>query len=804
MNEMRTRERVGVWIALIAALVMAALVLVSGGCPDAAREVMAAPAAQSLAGVVVLEDGTTAYDEDAESDYLVNRYYSEVALFLYMDVSETTSIVPTVQHSPDGVTWYDGTAFTTVTVDSTGYQMLRTPFYGEYMRVAFDMTGAHEYTPTLKLVPQRACDRVVTEVLDDGGTSYTADHYSDYRVARTGIVDLFLSVEVNETTSIVPTVQHSPDGTTWYDGTAFTTVTEDSTGYDLVRVPLLGEYVRVEWDGGGTVEYTPTIKAVFHEGCGLSAYEELRADLFLANDEGGDLLTRTQADARFLNATGDTMTGALNSTVTNAAGGSANPFDWSATAGIMNGSDNLTIWDINLTNANHTGVSNVVTAIDIGGITGDADATETAISVGTGWDQAATLLGPVTVGADGTGHDVLFYSDTEGDYFQWDQDAEALNIIGTNGQDALVVSDGNANIADALTVGGVATLSGNVDLNGTTLYLGADQGQYIDELADDVVVWQMGAATGVAQFLTGNVIVGNGSPGVAQDGEDLYVEGALEVDGTLYADGSVDIDGTTTMRSDVTVGAVTDGGNLGAKNEITGLPRVKLVGLAQGTNPGSETVDCMDATPDGEWTEVDAGTNLVITADTSYYRYDTNSVKLAVSTVAENDGVSVALPAQDSLADLESIGFWIYSDVAIASGDLDLTVDDSDGTDQVYAIGAVSADVWTWLEVDISGCDANCDTTDNFIILFTAQGLANLGSETPNIYFDELFYWDSADEEALGTAILRDGVLSVIDTEGGATLAEYTDYIVHEESGVDFLVWITDQSTADLVAMVAY
>ena len=48
--------------------------------------------------------------------------------------------------------------------------------------------------------------------------------------------------------------------------------------------------------------------------------------------------------------------------------------------------------------------------------------------------------------------------------------------------------------------------------------------------------------------------------------------------------------------------------------------------------------------------------------------------------VVENDGVGVTAPGQDDLTDMESVGFWIYSTVTLASGDLDLTVDDSDGT----------------------------------------------------------------------------------------------------------------------------
>lgn len=77
---------------------------------------------------------------------------------------------------------------------------------------------------------------------------------------------------------------------------------------------------------------------------------------------------------------------AISTTNTNAAGGSANPFDITSALGIMNGSDDYTAIDINITNANHTGASNVVKGVDISAITGDAEATETAILIGNGWD----------------------------------------------------------------------------------------------------------------------------------------------------------------------------------------------------------------------------------------------------------------------------------------------------------------------------------------------------------------------------------------------------------------------------------
>jgi len=97
--------------------------------------------------------------------------------------------------------------------------------------------------------------------------------------------------------------------------------------------------------------------------------------------------------------TGNVATaGTISQTLTNAAGGSANPYDYTATLGIMNGSDDFTLFDVNITNANHTG-SNTVQAVDIAAITGDAEAVETAVNIGAGWDTGITSASPVTISA---------------------------------------------------------------------------------------------------------------------------------------------------------------------------------------------------------------------------------------------------------------------------------------------------------------------------------------------------------------------------------------------------------------------
>jgi hypothetical protein len=89
--------------------------------------------------------------------------------------------------------------------------------------------------------------------------------------------------------------------------------------------------------------------------------------------------------------------------------------------------------------------------------------------------------GTLTVGSDGAGEDVTFYSDTAGDSMVWDSSAEKLTITGTNGQTALDVPDGNVTITDALTVTGTTTTYLNVITDSGTTRTPAltDAGAYI-------------------------------------------------------------------------------------------------------------------------------------------------------------------------------------------------------------------------------------------------------------------------------------------------------------------------------------
>jgi hypothetical protein len=119
-------------------------------------------------------------------------------------------------------------------------------------------------------------------------------------------------------------------------------------------------------------------------------------------------LTSPTITGTITNSATTNFAGAVNLTQVNAASGSANPFDYTGTLGIMNGSDNFTLWDVNITNADHTGSSNYVYGIDVANITGDDHATEVFLQIGTGWDlgivsnSAVEINGTVTLANDET------------------------------------------------------------------------------------------------------------------------------------------------------------------------------------------------------------------------------------------------------------------------------------------------------------------------------------------------------------------------------------------------------------------
>ena len=134
----------------------------------------------------------------------------------------------------------------------------------------------------------------------------------------------------------------------------------------------------------------------------------------------------------------------------------------------------------------HVNVNGAVVAVENKLGTGSSTASAGAVMMGTGsgtsaWDTSPSILGALTVGADGAGHDVTFHSDTAGDALVWDSSAESLTITGTNGQTALAVADGDVTVADSLTVSGglVAPLQISANTNTTYTFVAGDAGKLV-------------------------------------------------------------------------------------------------------------------------------------------------------------------------------------------------------------------------------------------------------------------------------------------------------------------------------------
>lgn len=144
---------------------------------------------------------------------------------------------------------------------------------------------------------------------------------------------------------------------------------------------------------------------------------------------------------------------------------------------------------IDLAIGNATGGTNAVSGLQIDAITADAQVTENAINVGTGWDLAASFGAGVTLDDGTTASPDLTFQDATNE----------------------------------------TAVLGKVDAGNLTVTTVAGDG---------------------LQVLTGNLFIGNGTPGETINGEDLYVEGISEFDGAANFDGAVDFDGTITIGTD--------------------------------------------------------------------------------------------------------------------------------------------------------------------------------------------------------------------------------------------------------------
>tara|TARA_R100000808_G_scaffold4752_3_gene15053 strand:+ start:925 stop:1968 length:1044 start_codon:yes stop_codon:yes gene_type:complete len=114
----------------------------------------------------------------------------------------------------------------------------------------------------------------------------------------------------------------------------------------------------------------------------------------------------------------------------------------------------------------HVNVHGAAIALETKIGTGSSTPVADAVLMGTGtgtsaWDTSPTFKGAVTVGVDGTGHDVKLFGTTSGVYSLWDQSADEWTFVGADldmddnavirlgtGDDLLVYSNGSNSFID--------------------------------------------------------------------------------------------------------------------------------------------------------------------------------------------------------------------------------------------------------------------------------------------------------------------------------------------------------------------
>jgi hypothetical protein len=136
-----------------------------------------------------------------------------------------------------------------------------------------------------------------------------------------------------------------------------------------------------------------------------------------------------------------------------------------------------------------------------------------------------------------------------------------------------VASTGSFEVDGTTTLNGATTLAGTVTQTGAQTYAadvtlddgttaspslifkdGTDQTATFSKADSGNLSMTIGT-TDSLQVLTGNLAVGNGTPTTTMDGEDAYVEGTFEVDGTARFDGAIDANSTSNFAGAMTLGA---------------------------------------------------------------------------------------------------------------------------------------------------------------------------------------------------------------------------------------------------------
>ena len=195
-----------------------------------------------------------------------------------------------------------------------------------------------------------------------------------------------------------------------------------------------------------------------------------------------------------------------------------------------------------------------------------------AISLGDG-DDVVTING-TTFTASAASPTTFNISDNVADAFDLQEGTRNyINVNTTNASEAMQFGNTTTNPD--------FTFLGSGDLTATGLASATLTTSGTTALTASGITLTTSLGTGLVNVLTGNVKVGDGTPTQTQDGEDVYIEGILEVDGILYADGGFSSGGSGAFDS-LTVGGGygSTGVTISSDGNISGNGTLIIDGIA--------------------------------------------------------------------------------------------------------------------------------------------------------------------------------------------------------------------------------
>jgi hypothetical protein len=177
---------------------------------------------------------------------------------------------------------------------------------------------------------------------------------------------------------------------------------------------------------------------------------------------------------------------------------------------------------------------------------------------------AVTLGGALTIGSAGSGHDVIFYSETSGDNFLWDASEEKLVITGADGTNALEVTDGNVSITDTLTATNIGAFNltgkltaGSNEIEGTNFNI--DGGNISAVTISGDLTWSSNQDYGSSNLVTTGTL-GAGATTVSSlnvSNGNITNGGDIDCDSVSVADAAnglnIDFSGSVTEESKITI-----------------------------------------------------------------------------------------------------------------------------------------------------------------------------------------------------------------------------------------------------------